>query len=175
MNSPVPKSLATAGWLVLLISPFLIYLSITYRYSSNLPYADDYVTILEPLLSNSGSGVSPSWPESAWKQHNEHRIVFTKLAALLQFKVSGAVDFRALILFAAVGWVATVALLAWSFTRYAGASRWEIIPIVFLMLTPTFEESMLWATSSLTFCWGAFFCVACLVSVTAARPVFAAS
>ncbi len=114
-------SLIPVGLFIIAIYPNLI----------NLPTGDDIYTmeIFNQLQT------APTWwnkVQLLFSQHNEHRILVTRLVALLQYAISGYVDLRWWII---VGNLSLL-LIACLFYKNIASDSWLFLPIVFIIICP---------------------------------------
>lgn len=158
--------IAHALWCLAAVTPFVIYLGFAWHHTSNLPFADDYPAIIDFLVPP-GEGGSVS----IWAQHNEHRIVFTKVVSWLQYHVCGRIDFRLLALLGNLGWCATVALISLAAIQLMGTTRWQVLPFIYLLLVPIHEANMIWAMAALQNFWSVFFAICCFYFLARDRPL----
>ena len=63
------------------------------RYDVNMPYFDDYDSVLNWLVTFSQPGSFMNKLELLFRQHNEHRIVFDRLVELMELHTLGVVNF----------------------------------------------------------------------------------
>ncbi len=161
-RSPLRVALA-----LFLLAPPIVYAGLVLRHAYNLPFVDDYAVILGFL---SGLRDSSGWSQSFdlfWQQHNEHRILLTRLAVLLQSWLTGSVDFRTLIFVGNAGWFCTAFLWCRAARHRLGFPWAAVLPIPALLFAPVHYESMLWAMASLQTYWGVFLSLACLWALAA--------
>ncbi|RIV27116.1 hypothetical protein DYU11_02020 [Fibrisoma montanum] len=98
------RSLAPWVWYGLTALPVLYYIVMVALHAYNMPYMDDYPSIVDLLLR---------WQDADWsergrlllEQNNFHRVVFLKLISLANYALTGAVNFTFL------QWVGNVAWL----------------------------------------------------------------
>src|SRR4051812_46789729 len=141
---PMLVSSRVAFWaLASCVVMFLMHFAIILHYSVNVPFWDEWGAFSDSALP---SGLSLKW---LFTQHNEHRIVLTKLLTWSLFKFDGwnialnhAINFMiyGLILFGAI---------TFGVKRRFGeeAYRVSLFTIPFL-LSPINEENHLWAFQS---------------------------
>jgi len=128
---------------LLLLAPFVVYSGLVLRHACNLPFVDDYAVVLGFLSRlREGSG----WLQSLdlfWHQHNEHRILLTRLVAVIQSQLAGSVNFRILIVLGNLGWLGSAFLLCHAARRRLQLPWAALVPVPALLLTPVHYESML--------------------------------
>ncbi len=82
-------------YLVLAI-PCLIYFTVVFRYSVNMPAQDDYDAILVFLMNfKKATGIDKFF--LLFSQHNEHRILSSRLLYVLYYYIAGAINFKDII------------------------------------------------------------------------------
>jgi hypothetical protein len=78
-----------------------------------------------------------------FRQHNEHRIVFDRLVAFIDYYVTGKLNFRHLMAVGNLSLIGIVLLLMDLFRR-EGRSAWYVVPVPFLLLNLANWENMYW-------------------------------
>src|SRR6476646_2868036 len=91
------------GWLAFGL-PFAVYLGLVWRSAVDVPFADDFDVFVKFLVLYQDLDSPLDRVELVFSLHNEHRLVLSRLAALVQYQLHGVLDFRELILFGALGW-----------------------------------------------------------------------
>ena len=135
------------AWLIALLFalPMLSYFGLIASYAENIPFWDDFDSILK-FLSKS----PPSWHDLA-AHHNEHRIIWTRAVAWVCHLATGPIDLRLLMWIGNLTTVALTLLLA---------SRWRaqnlpilfFLPVVYILFQPQSWENMTWAMAALQNC-----------------------
>ena len=116
--------------LICLISVFLL-AYVLYRNIINIPVGDDvYVMDMFNQLKES----STAWEKFGilFSQHNEHRLVVTRILALLQYCISGYIDLRWWIILGNLSLVVIVIL----YYQHIGERKWWILPVAFVLICP---------------------------------------
>jgi hypothetical protein len=165
LNVPLPKSPLSKNnrlvyfvltWLLFLF-PFILYAIYIKRYTLNVPIWDDYDLILN-FINNFVQSPSLKYRFlQLFLQHNEHRMVFERIVFILQYYLFGRVNFQYLNYFGNLGWLLSVAFLAYVWKDKSHPSAVDILPYSYLLLSFIYTDSMFWASSSLPFYWSAFF------------------
>ncbi len=119
------------NWFVFCLIPVGLLAFVLYKYLLNLPTGDD-IFLLD--IFNQLKEADSFWDKIVvlFSQHNEHRIVITRLIALLQYWISGTVDLRAWIILGNISLVLTIGL----FYKHIGNQKWWLVPIAFILLSP---------------------------------------
>jgi hypothetical protein len=162
-----------AQW-VILVLPFAVYLLWVIRYAVNVPYLDDYGSILFSLSEFFKADNLVSKLGVLFRQHNEHRLAFDRVIAIIHYWLLGRVDFRNLIIFGNLGWVLGVGTLIYRARRRLGLSVFYCLPIPFILFAFTHWEIMFFATPSLQFYWVVLFSILFLHSLVDNRVYRAA-
>jgi len=131
--------------LVALIS--MLYIWAVLRYTSYLPYWDDYDAVLRFLNNFYDSDISEK-VKLFFSQHNEHRIVFNRIVELLQLKLFGEINFLYLVLIGNVGWFLVIYLL-WRYAKSENISFIYFSPVLIVLLAFSHNELMTWAMASI--------------------------
>ncbi len=132
---------------VLFILPVLAFLGLIIRYSTNVPLADDFYTILSFLDNYSHAAVFEKIA-LLFAQHNEHRLVFNRLLTVAADKLSGGIDFRLLLLLGGVLIIILVASLFLIFKEKKEKIKY-FFPVLLIILQPQYAGAIFWATSAL--------------------------
>ncbi len=137
-------------WLLGLIPIYLYFKNISI-YATNIPHWDDYAIINFLKKFNATSSFFEK-TELLFAQHNEHRIAFTRLIALLIFWVKGSFDFRWMI------WLGNLALIGILFLFYGFLKRNRLsinylVPICFLLFQFSLFENSYWGMASVQNFW----------------------
>ncbi len=136
---------------------FIPVLSLSYvihKYLINLPTGDDIFTMEMFNLLHHATGF---WEKIIilFSQHNEHRILVTRLVAVLQYGLSDSVDLRWWIIAGNL----SLPFLVWIFYLNLKQTPWLTIPIAFILLAPisnTFAAMQNANLFSVLFCVAAF-------------------
>ncbi|MFD1139837.1 hypothetical protein ACFQ4C_01895 [Larkinella insperata] len=134
------------GGLVLLV-PMLVYGWVFSRYAVNIPKFEDH-TLKGFLLNLEKAGSIRDWVYEFFRQHNEHRIVYDRLIAWLDYRLTGKLNFIHLMV---VGNLSLVLLLL-VFVRAlqkAGAAVWTALPVAMLLFNLSQWENMFWGMAAL--------------------------
>lgn len=139
----------------LLINAFIfagiIYCITIYRYSFNQPVGDDYDAIL--LFLNQYVVAQPfEQLQLIFLQHNEHRILLTRLASVIDLKLFGHINFTHLIWLGNLGWSIAIAGF-WHFAKKYQISITEFAPVAIALLSFSHFEMMTWAMTSISQYW----------------------
>jgi hypothetical protein len=122
-----------------------------------MPVGDDYDAILRFL----NQYVSADWSSRfhlLLGQHNEHRILLTRLISSADLAIFGTLNFSHLIWFGALGWLATV-FAFWRFSRLYGITFIQFSPIIILLSSFSHFDIMTWAMTSIQQYYQIFFAV----------------
>lgn len=137
----------------LLISGLIIalYFFLWNRYAINIPKWDDHA-LKNFILAYEKAPTFSAKIDSLFKQHNEHRIVLTRLVTLIDYKLFSVIDFRHLMIFGNLA----LLLIWWLITRFFKntiASFWYAIPIVTLWFSLAFWENAFWGMAAVQNFW----------------------
>jgi hypothetical protein len=131
--------------LAVLIS--MLYMWAVLRYTSYLPYGDDYDAVLNFLNNFCTSDIAEK-AKLLFSQHNEHRIVFNRILELLQLKLFGEINFLYLVLIGNFGWFLVIYFL-WRYAKSKNLSFIEFTPVIIFLLAFTHYELMTWGMASI--------------------------
>ncbi len=124
---PESKGLKAIQILAMAIPP-IVYFVFVYHYALNIPRQDDYDAILGFLNDFQKGGLQEKMA-LLFSQHNEHRILFSRLIFVLCFKLTGAFNFRTVI-FINYAILSLIYLLFISFSRKLLPHMWRVSALV---------------------------------------------
>jgi hypothetical protein len=157
-----------------IIAAFLtLYGWIVFAYASFMPIQDDYSAALGFLeryyqLKNPIEKIKLFLTPNA-----DHRIPIPMIIEFLQYKLTGEIDFRLLIVIGNLGWLATLFLL-WHYATYRlNMTTLQFLPVPLFMLSFAHASLMTWSLGSLQQYWQLFFSVAALYALVTHKRLFA--
>ena len=140
-----PKKFTVTALLISL--PILEYLTYVFFNSTNTFFADDFHLLKTVLWVQEENGLLGKL-NLLLQQHNEHRILFPRLLALLDYKIEGAINWRTLIMTGSILWAANIWFFVQGFKHFQ-IPMWMVIPIPFLLLQPQYTDNTTWSISIL--------------------------
>ncbi len=154
--SPTATS-ANSLYLLVVVASVILHLITVYGYSINVPYSDDFDQQFSRIIElKSGHW---SWWQFLTLQHNEHRIFTTHLVTLACYALTGEINIRYQIVFAAL--VLTLLVFAFSYlVKPAQRLQFCAIASCFLLIPNT---ATLWLGGSLPYYWVVLFGTLCLI------------
>lgn len=145
-----------------LIIPFFFYISVIYLFSANVPFSDDYDAVLKFIEQFTEFSSFGERIQLLFAQHNEHRIVFSRIVILLQQFLLGHINFRILVFTGNLGWLLTIIVLCLRMRKDYKFSLFAILPIIYLLLSFSHMENMFFPMASISNYWVIFYLVAFL-------------
>jgi len=145
-------------WLALGLSllAIVIHLYITYRYSSGMPYRDDY----DAIFSFLNEYPSMHFPQNAlflFSQNNEHRILLDHVISLWMVAATGTFSFIWMIWIGNIGWFLLVYLF-WKFAQKNQVCFVEFSPVLIVMMCLSHYELMTMGMAAVQHYFQVFFC-----------------
>lgn len=131
------------SWLLILI-PAITFAFYLFDKAANIPYGDDSALFL--TVNEINEPISRVLT-TLFEQHNEHRILFSRLAMLFVYEVTDNINFRYVIL---LGFF-NIALLAYTFNlifKTFETKLYFFLPVVILLFSPIIHTNHLWAITS---------------------------
>jgi len=168
MNKHNNKTLVIASCAAALAA-LTVYLASLARYSSSMPFWDDYDAVLG-FLDFVRNHPDQLWP-TLTMQHNEHRLVFSRLLFLADYQLNGHLDMRHVIFLGNAGWLACVAML-WLHARRSGIALAEFAPVLIVLLAFSHRELMVWGMGSTQQYFQLAFSIASILLLTSGRWIF---
>jgi|GEM_PF-5956397 len=150
---------------LLLILPLLLFYGAIAHFAVDIPIADDFASTLRYILNIESARFTLSEKvRLTFGQHMEHKIVFSRLVALIQYLVLDRVDLYRLILLQNAIHLAWIPILGYLFYRLPRpVSGWLLLPPVLLLFNLNLWESSLWVSSGLQSYPAAIFTVLSLI------------
>lgn len=152
----------------LMLVPVLFYIWVILRFTVDMPWWDDYDSILNWMNRFIQHHNNIRYILSMLlEQHNEHRILFDRILELLDYYLFGSINFLYLSFIGYLGLFGTLA-----FTLWLGLKKKlniiELLPIPFLMLTLAQYELVSFAMASIQQYWQLLFSLVsiCLISLS---------
>ncbi|RYF77451.1 MAG: hypothetical protein EOO39_03915 [Cytophagaceae bacterium] len=129
-----------AGVIFILAAVFYIAIA---RYAINVPQVDDYLYIDSVRRIVAAGTPFPEILRLLVEQHNDHRILLSRLLVLADYFLEGQVNYRTLTF---LGSVSIVALLwqVYRLFKQAGLAIWMLLPIALLLFQPSYQEDVWW-------------------------------
>ncbi len=148
MNMKITDLAVYRNYLVIFI-PVLVYYIVVNHFSLNLPYHDDYLAVLKFLESYQ---TAPFMSKVALllHQHNEHRMLSSRLIYVIYYNLTGGLNFRALIFIGNAQMVVVLLILVY-FIRKLLVNNWLLPGIaasICLFDLSNYENST-WAMASI--------------------------
>lgn len=150
--------------------PPFVYYTFLLHHALNVPVGDDFVVILKFLLEWDWATDSISQKWSLLTQNFiDHRLVYTRLSALLIRFLLGNLDFRGIMLAGNL----TLLGLMWLLTRPLAAAKlswWYYLPVSLLIFQPIAYEGNFWAIASTNYMPVCFLSLLCLYLLHKPQP-----
>jgi len=127
----------------IILLPMVVYGLLVVHYTVNIPYLDDYDVFLSYLNTSRAER-----PDLLFTQHNEHRIVFTRLIAEAMYCLLGYIDFSYLIYLGNAALFFIFLILIYLFKK-TGVPASVFLPVPFFLFSVFSWENMTWATAAL--------------------------
>jgi hypothetical protein len=140
------KALTVILSLILLL-PVLIYFTVWNYYAINIPKWDDHA-FKAFIIEYSNAADWKGELRALLKQHNEHRIVLTRLIAWLDYKIFGALNYRHMMIAGNILLVGVIPLW-YELLKKNKKPLFALLPVPFLWLTLAFHENMYWGMSAI--------------------------
>ncbi|MEZ0487977.1 hypothetical protein [Fibrella aquatica] len=129
-----------AGAIFLLATAF--YAAIV-RYAINVPQVDDYLYI-DSIRRITEPGTSfREVIRLLVEQHNDHRILLSRLLVLADFWLEGQVNYRTLTLVGSLS-IAGLCWQVYQLFKRAGLASWLVLPVALLVFQPSYQEDVWW-------------------------------
>ncbi len=128
------------------VLPVLFYFYLLDSLAINIPKWDDHG--LRAFIMRFEEAKSlPQYLDSFWRQHNEHRIVYDRIISILDYKITGHLNFVHLM------WIGNLSLLfivaVWWKVLKNSVGLLYLLPIPFLIFNLSQWENMYWGMAAL--------------------------
>ena len=120
----------------------ILYFIIVYKFTINIPIADDFVAIQNFLLKYIQSSSIQEKLSLLFAQHDLHRILFARLIIILSYTFTGSLNYSVFII------IGNILLLCICFFMYKTASNKEFISIYILLIVLVFLNGQNFDTST---------------------------
>ena len=136
-----------------------LYFYLWNHYALNIPKWDDHP--LKGVVADFEKSTTLSEQFNiVFKQHNEHRIVLTRIVAIIDYELFGELNFKHLMFFGNLA----LLIIWWLITRFFKqtiAPVWYAIPIVTLWFSMAFWENAFWGMAAIQNFWVVAFALLC--------------
>lgn len=125
--------------------PIAVFFGYVWRWALYIPYQDDMALIFAVNYFEEYS--FPRLPKILLEQLNDHRIVFSNLAALVSYLFAGYIDFRGI----ALAGYANLLLLGYGLFLFFRTTRLPLpyfLPVAFILFNPYVYQISLWGLVS---------------------------
>jgi len=136
MKAPAPALKKDFSWFYYIKNswiflPALFYFSIVYQNAKNIPIMDDYTAILEFLNNFRNAGWGGKFL-LLFTQHNEHRLLHSRIVYALYYTIFHTINFRNLI-FIGDAQLIIAALVSVYFIRKSAVKYWNTIAFIWVL------------------------------------------
>ncbi|ARK09844.1 hypothetical protein [Fibrivirga algicola] len=134
-----------ADWWVACIILLLatVFYTAIIRYAINVPQVDDFLYIDSIRRIFTEGTPFAEQLRLLVEQHNDHRILLSRLIVLGDYWLEDQVNYRTLTLLGSL----SVACLLWQvyrLFRQAGVAAWLVLPVALLLFQPSYQEDVWW-------------------------------
>jgi hypothetical protein len=155
------KTLLIIGWLfpaVIIISFF----NSLYKHSINFPYYDDFEAILNFLTRYITHPAIGDRIRLLFEQHSEHRLVFDRVIALLEYYLLPEINFKSFILIGHAGLAVALIMLYKSFRLKQRHNIIYLLPVAAIIFNFRYFETSFWPMAAMQNLWVLSFALASL-------------
>ena len=124
-KSPLWYTWIINSWIFI---PAVLYLNTAYQYACNIPVLDDYDVILAFLHDFKAAGFGQKLLLLI-SQHNEHRLLHSRLLYVAYYGITGNINFRNIILIGDLQLLA-IALISTHVIRKCGGKYWQVAAFI---------------------------------------------
>lgn len=138
----------TVTLIILAFLPIYIFYCSVFLFTVNIPYWDDYDSILN-FTNNFQDSNLKNKILLIFSQHNEHRIVFNRAVTLVSYYLTGKINFKLLVFIGNMSLIGLTILLLKS-SVFLQKKVLYFIPAIFLIFQPQYWGGIYFATPSLS-------------------------
>jgi hypothetical protein len=176
MANPINLSdkTTTVFVLLLLLVPMLVYLFISSYYPLNIPFIDDFSSILERVNSAAEATTYKEMMAALFAPNAGHTPFLTRAILLVEGLYLGGINFKYSLIAGNIGLIlASIALVAYCRKKHH-TPLYLLIPIPFLLLSITHWEQMDFLTPAWQMSWGSVLLpILCFIAITEKRAITA--
>lgn len=136
----------------------------------NIPIGDDFDTVLGFLNNFLSAGGVIERARLVFEQHNEHRLVFSRLVALIQYYLFGEADLRGLIIFGNLSLAGLFVTLVLIYRQRLERTLY-LLPASLIIFNFQYYETVNWAMASVSNLYVLFFALLSLYLLLARTSV----
>ncbi|MFH0989505.1 MAG: hypothetical protein V1799_05745 [bacterium] len=148
LTKAIPPKLIAAGAVLLLALPVVVYTRLVFLYMVNIPFHDDYEIILDFMNKYLQADTLGEKLSLLFSQHNEHRMVFGRIVALVQYSLRQEISLNDSLLIGNLGWICAIAIIMIVAQKHYRLTLVQLLPIPFILLIPTHWETMVFASAA---------------------------
>lgn len=126
----------------------IIFYIVVFRFALNVPDIDDYAHLFTTVRLLDPATTFGEWMHLFFNQHNDHRIILSRLLVLGDYALEGHVNFRTLILVASLAVAGLFGVLLRLF-RAGGLSVWTVAPVAVLLFQLSYYDNICWPLSAM--------------------------
>lgn len=149
---------SNAQIVVIFLIPIITFLLYAYNNSVNVPYGDDSALFL--TINHLDQSYHTIF-STLFSQHNEHRVVFSRLAMLFVYTLTGSMNFKIVILLGLLN-IALLSFVLYLFFKQIATSIYYFLPVVLILFSPIVSTNQLWALTSFEHSLSICFSLLCL-------------
>ncbi len=159
MIQKIQNSYLTKGIIALLaVIPAIWYFKLFFQKAQNIPHWDDYAIIRTIDHLQNASFLEAI--KLFFAQHNEHRIVLTRLLAWFITLLNGSLDFKTLAFLGNL-FLLGILYVLWQYFKSKGHSVWLFLPIIPILFHFRLWENTYWGMASVQNFGVVFFMLLC--------------
>ena len=145
-----------AAFIGAIAAPAVFFFWVIASVALNIPIGDDFDAILGFLNRFLSAGGFIEKAGLVFEQHNEHRLVFSRLVALIQYYLFGEADLRGLIIFGNLSLAGLFVTLALIYRQRLGRVLY-LLPASLIIFNFEYYETVNWAMASVSNLYVLFF------------------
>jgi hypothetical protein len=151
------------------IAIFAHYITL-FAYTQNIPIGDDYYDVFRFLNQYDNAPTITERLFSIFTQHNEHRTAFNRLIYLVMYKLTGGINFKALMIIGDFSTIGLITLLCLQYKNKDSALAIAAFIIIFLLGIQNWT-SMFWAMTAISNYSVSFFTLACFATLATEKKL----
>lgn len=142
--SSLPSTRTADRWVagIILLLAVLFYAAIL-RYAINVPQVDDFLYIDSVRRITAAGTPFAEVARLLVEQHNDHRILLSRILVITDYWIEGQVNYRTLTLLGSL----SVAGLLWQvycLFRQTRLASWLLLPVALFLFQPSYQEDVWW-------------------------------
>ena len=139
----IPSHTANRWVICVIVLLAALFYAAVFQYAINVPQVDDLLYIDSVRRIMAAGTPFPEVVRLIVEQHNDHRILLSRILVLTDYWIEGQVNYRTLTLIGSLS-IAGVLWHVYRLFRQSGLAAWMVLPVALLLFQPSYQEDVWW-------------------------------